>query len=96
MRYSSKGVNHTTTGIIEERLRIVQFFDEYGAEATRKAFSKGRSTIYLWKQKLKRSNGRISALAPGSKTPIHRRRRIVHPFIEAFILKYRSDHPGAG
>jgi transposase InsO family protein len=95
MKHSSKSVNHTREEIIEEKLRIIQFFDEFGAEATRKAFNKSRSTIYLWKQKLKKANGRIAALAPGSRTPIHRRRRTVHPFIEAFILKYRTDHPGA-
>jgi putative transposase len=95
MKRNSNSANHPTQESIEERLRIIQFFDEFGAEATRKAFNKGRSTIYLWKQKLKRANGRIIALAPGNNTPIHRRRRIVHPFIEAFILKYRSDHPGA-
>ena len=95
MKRSSKSVNHSTEKIIEERLRIIQFFDEFGAEATNKAFNKSRSTIYLWKQKLKKANGRIAALAPGSKAPIHKRRRVVHPFIEAFILKYRSDHPGA-
>jgi putative transposase len=87
--------HHVGQGIIEERLKIIQFFDEFGAEATRKAFNKNRSTVYLWKQKLKQANGRIAALAPGSKAPIHRRRRNVHPFIEAFIISYRTDHPGA-
>ena len=94
-KQSSKSVNHYRQEIIEERLRIIQFFDEFGAEATRKAFDKSRSTIYLWKQKLRKANGRIAALAPGSKAPIHRRRRIIPPFIEAFILTYRTDHPGA-
>jgi len=95
MKQSSKSINDSRQKIIEDRLRIIQFFDEFGAEATRKAFNKSRSTIYLWKHKLKKANGRIATLAPGSKAPIHRRRRIIHPFIEAFILKYRTDHPGA-
>jgi len=95
MKHRSVSISHVGQGIIEERLKIIQFFDEFGAEATRKAFNKSRSTIYLWKQKLKRANGRIASLAPGSKAPIHRRRRSVHPFIEAFIISYRTDHPGA-
>jgi len=80
---------------IEKRLEIIKFFDEFGAEATRRAFHKSRSTIYLWKQKVKEANGKLSALTPGNKTPIHKRKRIVHPFIEDFIIKYRNVHPGA-
>ena len=95
MKRNDNNVNHCTQESIEERLRIIQFFDEFGAEATRQAFNRSRSTLYLWKQKLKKANGSIAALAPGSRTPLHRRRRVVHPFIEAFIIKYRSDHPGA-
>jgi len=81
--------------IIEERLRVIQFFEEYGADATRKAFNTSRSTVFLWKQKLKKANGKIAALAPGDRTPIRKRRRNVHPFIEDFIIKYRTDHPGS-
>ena len=95
MKHSSISINSLGEGIIEERLKIIQFFDEFGAEATRKAFNKSRSTIYLWKQKLKKANGRISALAPGSRAPINRRKRAIHSFIEAFILRYRVDYPGA-
>jgi len=95
MKRRSVSINHVGQGIIEERLKIIQFFDEFGAQATRKAFNKSRSTIYLWKQKLKKADGRIVALAPGNRAPIRRRRRVVHSFVEAFILKYRTDHPGA-
>jgi len=95
MKQSVNTINHSRQEIIEERLRIIQFFDEFGAEATRKAFNKGRSTIYLWKQKLKKANGRIAVLAPGDKTPVRKRKRVVQPFIEGYIVKYRTDHPGA-
>ena len=80
---------------IEKRLQIIKFFDEFGASATRKAFHRSRSTIYLWKHKLKLAGGKLSALTPGDKTPIRKRRRIVHPLILDFILTYRKDHPGA-
>ena len=96
MKHRFVNINHHVgQEIIEERLKIIQFFDEFGAEATRKAFHKSRSTVYLWKQKLRKTNKRIAALAPGSRTPINRRRRSVHPFIKSFIIKYRTDHPGA-
>ena len=94
MKYVRDFLDHPKRGSIERRLEIIQFFEEFGTEATRKAFGKSRSTVYLWKQKLKKAGGKLSALAPGDKTPIHKRKRIVHPFIERFIVEYRSSHPG--
>ena len=94
MQYFNDILDHPQKEAIEQRLEIIKFFDDYGVEATSRAFGKGRSTIFLWKQKLKKSRGKLSALAPGDRTPIHKRKRLVHPFITDFILKYRADHPG--
>ena len=94
MQYFNDIFDHPQKEAIEQRLEIIRFFDDYGAKATRRAFGKGRSTIFLWKQKLKKSGGKLSALAPGDKTPLRKRKRLVHPFILDFILKYRSTHPG--
>ncbi len=94
MKYINNILDHPKRENIEKRLEVIGFFDEFGAEATRRAFGKSRSTIYLWKQKVKKAGGKLSALAPGDKTPIHRKRRIVRPFIEDFILDYRNNHPG--
>lgn len=95
MKYVHDVFDHPRRESIETRLKIIQFCDEYGFEATRKAFGKSRSTIFLWKHKLKVSHGKLSALAPGDKTPLHKRHRVVHPFIEQFIVDYRTAHPGA-
>ncbi len=95
MQYFNDILDHPKKETIEKRLAIIEFFDDYGTEATRKAFGKGRSTIFLWKQKMRKSGGKLSALAPGDKAPICKRKRLVHPFILDFILKYRADHPGA-
>ena len=94
MQYVNNVTHHSKREIIEKRVNIIEFFDEFGAEATKKAFGKSRSTIYLWKRKLRDSGGKLSALAPGDKAPINRRKRIVHPFIEEFIINYRLDRPG--
>ena len=94
MQYFNDVLNHPKKGVVEQRLEIIKFFADYGPEVTRRAFGKSRSTIFLWKQKLKMSGGKLSALSPGDKTPIHKRKRLVHPFIKDFILKYRIDHPG--
>jgi putative transposase len=95
MKRSINGKDPSQQRAVEERLKIIRFFDRYGVDATREAFNKSRSTIFLWKQKLKKSKGSIAALALGDRTPIHKRKRIVHPFIENFIVRYRTDHPGS-
>ena len=95
MQYLDDVTGHPQRQVIEQRVEIIKFFDDYGEEATRRAFGKSRSTIYLWKQKLKKAGGKLSALAPGDRTPIHKRHRVVHPFIESFIVEYRTAHPGA-
>jgi putative transposase len=79
---------------IEKRLKIIEFFDRWGTEATKEAYNKSRATIYLWKHKLKNSGGKLSSLASGNKAPVHRRKRKPHPFIENFIVEYRTSHPG--
>ncbi len=95
MQFINNILDHPKRETIEQRLEIIKFCDEFGFEATRRAFGRSRSTIYLWKQKLKHSGGKLSALAPGDRAPRSRRRRVVHPFIECFIVEYRTAHPGA-
>ena len=95
MQFLDDVTGHPQREFIEKRIEIIKFFDDYGADATRRAFGKSRSTIYLWKQKLKQSGGKLSSLATGNKIPHHKRHRIVHPFIEKFIVDYRTEHPRA-
>ena len=95
MQYISNILDHPKRESIEKRVDIIKFFEDYGEEATKRAYGKSRSTVYLWKQKLKKAAGKLSALAPGNKTPLHKRKRLVRPFIENFIVEYRSVHPGA-
>jgi len=95
MKYVHDVFDHPQRESIEKRLEIIKFCDDFGFEATRQAFGKSRTTIYLWKQKLKNSGGKLSALAPGDRTPRNKRHRVVHPFIERFIVEYRVVHPGA-
>jgi transposase InsO family protein len=92
MRRVDGVVNSPKHEEIESRLKIIQFFDDYGAEATRRAYGKSRSTVYLWKKKLK--TGGTAALASRGRAPEHRRHRVVAPFVESFIISYRMSHPG--
>lgn len=77
--------------IIKQRIKIIKFFDEFGKEATKKAFSKSRSTIFLWKKKLKEGEGRLFSLAFQSKAPENKRQRETDPLIVDFILNYRIN-----
>ncbi len=95
MEYVLDYTDHPQRTIIERRLEILKFFDKFGLEATRTAFHKSRSTIFSWKRKLITANGKLSALAPGNRAPVHRRNRVIHPFIAQFIIAYRSQHPRA-
>jgi putative transposase len=95
MNYVADHIDHPQKEIIEQRLEILKFFDEFGLQATRKAFKLSRSTIFLWKKKISNAGGKLSALAPGNRAPLHRRKRIIHPFIARFIIDYRSKHPRA-
>jgi putative transposase len=80
--------------IIRERLRIIEFFEEFGEDATKRAFNKGRSIIFLWKNKVKSSGGYLSALRPESKAPKTRSKRKTNDDIINFVLEYRKSHPG--
>ena len=95
MQFINNILDHPKRESIEKRLEIIKFCDEFGFKATKRAFGKSRSTIYLWKQKLKKSGGKLSSLAPGDRAPKNKRHRVVHPFIEHFIVEYRIAHPGA-
>ena len=94
MKYLEDVTGHPKRHSIETRIKIIEFFDRYGTEATKQAFGKSRATIYLWKRKLKQSGGKLSSLAPKDTTPLHKRRRVVHPFIVDFIVDYRLRHHG--
>ena len=96
MKYLDDVIGHPQREGIEQRVEIIKFFDDYGAEVTRRAFGKSRSTIYLWKQKLKKAGGKLSVLARGDTTPFHKRHRIVHPFIERFYRRAQNSAPRRG
>ena len=95
MQFLDDITGHPQREAIEHRIEIIKFFDKYGEEATKLAFKKSRSTIYLWKQRLKKRGGKLSSLAPGNRTPQNKRHRIVDPGVERFIIDFRTKHPGA-
>ncbi|MDO8668950.1 MAG: DDE-type integrase/transposase/recombinase [Candidatus Buchananbacteria bacterium] len=80
--------------VIRERIRILEFFDEFGKVATQKAFNRSRSTIFLWKKIIKKGGGRLSSLKSHSQAPRSRSKRITLFEHVDFIENYRHEHPG--
>ncbi len=95
MNYSNI-THHPLRHVIERRVKIITFYDRYGANATKEAFDVSRSTVFLWKKTLREHHGRLDALAPASRAPKRKRQRIVDPRIASFIVEQRSRHPRLG
>ncbi len=80
----------------QERLKIIQFFDEHGEAETLKYFGTSRKTIWTWKRKLRLGEGQLQALRPQSTRPKHSRRMQTDPRIVSFLRKQREQHPHLG
>jgi len=96
MRYLNDIIGHRKEFEIKQRLKTINFFDKYGLAATKEAFEVSRATIYLWKKRLKESDGRLSSLASKSRTPKNKRNRKVNKLIKEFIIDYRCKYKGIG
>lgn len=68
-------VNHPRYEEITRRLKIINFYDRYGINATKEAYGLSKSTIYLWKKKVREVDGDIRALASQSKAPRKKREK---------------------
>ncbi|NLH39341.1 MAG: transposase family protein [Elusimicrobia bacterium] len=89
-------INHPKRAEIARKIKIIDFFDKHGWKITKEAFGVGRSTIYLWKSKIREREGDIKALAGESKRPHKLRKRKANILIEEFIIRYRKEHYRAG
>jgi len=82
--------------VAKERLRIIEFYEEYGEKATAKAFGVKRNTIWVWKKRLKISKNSISSLIPTSTTPKTRRTMATDLKVVLYIKSLREKHPRLG
>jgi transposase-like protein len=53
--------DHPEKAEIEKRLRAIEFSKLYGIKAALDAFQVSRSTLFSWKQKLRKSGGMVTA-----------------------------------
>jgi len=81
---------------VEEKIKIILFFDKYGLKTTQDAFPVGRSTIFLWKKKVKEGKGSLLGLINKSRKPYNTRRMYVDQSIFEFIKGLREKYPRLG
>jgi len=81
--------------IAQFRMKVLKFFDQHGAKATREAFDVARPTIYVWKKKLKLEKS-LMALTPQSTRPKTTRRMQTDQRILDFISNLRENNPRFG
>ena len=82
--------------IVQERINIMEFFDEYGPKATKTAYGFSRSTVYLWKKMYKESKYDPTSLIPNSKAPKTVRNMYIDPRIIKFIKDLRKRYHRLG
>jgi len=77
--------------IISEKISLINFFNKWGAKATREAYGVGRSTVYAWKKRYKDSKYNPKVLVPQSRRPKNTRQQVLDPLIKTFIKKLRQE-----
>ncbi len=82
--------------VAQERLKIIQFYDEHGEAQTLKYFGVNRKTLHVWKKKLAASGGQLAALRTHSTRPRRVRRMTTEPQILSFLRQLRQEHPHLG
>jgi len=86
--YANK-YNHMVTTEAQQRIKILDFWRNYGLKATRDAYSVSRSTLYLW-QKILREKG-IEGLSPGSQARKNNNCRLVDSLLVNEIRRLRLE-----
>ena len=80
----------------KHKIKVIIFWEKHGLEATLDAFPHKRSALFNWKRILAENNGRLESLNEKNTSPKNKRKRIVDPMIEQFIVNLRDKHPRTG
>lgn len=83
---------HADSETAQYRLQVIDFYHQFGLQATLAAFPVKRSTMMLWQQKLKTNAGQISSLIPHTTRPIQVRAMQTHPLVLAELCRLRKKH----
>lgn len=80
----------------QKRLKILNFFDKYGLEATKEAFGISRRTLYRWRATLIKNKNNITSLNPKSTKPKNLRKSNVSKLLIDEIRRLRENYPNIG
>ena len=80
----------------KRRCKILIHWGKYGLESTINAFEVSERTLWEWKSRLDKGNGKLESLNPRNKAPKQRRKRMWDYRILEEIKKLRIDHPNLG
>ena len=88
--------NFSGSEIANQRLKIIEFYEQYGEKATKEAFGADRKVISRWRSRLKAGKGRLAALIPYSTEPNRKRQSKTPIEILEFIENLRRQYPRLG
>lgn len=74
------------------RLKVINYYREFGMKAALAAFPVKRSTVLLWQQTLKEHRGKLQSLIPKSSRPKKCRGMETNPLVLAEICRLRKKH----
>lgn len=83
---------HADSDTAKYRLKVIDYYQRFGLEATLVAFPVKRSTLFLWQKVLKENKGRLSSLIPKSTKPNAVRKMRTNPLVLAEICRLRKAH----
>src|SRR3989344_3611453 len=81
---------------VERRVKILDFWKKHGEKATKDAFGVSRRTLYRWQSTLDQAQGKLDSLDSKSRATPGRRKRMILPDVESFIIRERETHPRLG
>lgn len=80
----------------KRRQYVISFYDQYGEKATKEAFGVDRKLVYVWRKRLEKYHGKLTALLPKSTRPKTLREMKTSPTIVEFVRDLRMKHPRLG
>ena len=78
--------------IAQEKMKIINFYNQYGEKKTKEFFGADRKVVSRWKKRLKEQGGRLISLIPYSTRPKNLRKPAVSPQVVNYIQSLREKH----
>ena len=80
----------------KQRTKILAFWEEYGTDATKKAFGVSRRSLFNWQAALAKGGGKLEVLNPVKRIPKNRRKRVWDTRILDELRRIREQRKNLG